>query len=206
MPGNFLRIGLGRGQNVLVIERLVDLVRSGVSLCLRTSIADCYRDETRLPRGLHLGKNLDYRLQRFRNFWRIKPNCNTAGYVDLIAGFAGVLVRPDWFDEKVFDIPDVMWTVDDPWISGHLERMGIPIWMTGKGYRLPEKGAGKIDSLSKLVQSGCDRVDADLMVIDYFREQYGIWPKSDQPGTIKKLRTKTLAEMARRHKAELTAS
>ena len=90
-------------------------------------IAETHRPPDRLPRGRRrASKGIGYRLKRLLSLGRHKPHFFVqSGYVDQISGYAGVLLRPDWFDEAVFDIPDILWTVDDPWLSGHLERRGI---------------------------------------------------------------------------------
>ncbi len=161
-------------------------------------IADEDRPADRLPRGLPRRRDFRYRLQRLLSLYRRKPYLTTAGYVDMLAGFAGVLVRPEWFDEAFYDIPEVMWTVDDPWLSGHLERRGVPIWMSGAGYRLRGTGVGQVDALENLVEGAHDRMRADLLVIDYFRERYGVWPRSATAPRRTPAQTPTLAELARR--------
>ncbi|MCX2698350.1 glycosyltransferase family 2 protein [Ochrobactrum chromiisoli] len=166
-------------------------------------ISDDCRPTDRLPRGRWKKKNSSYRTKRILSLFLYKPNLSTAGYVDQLAGFAGVLVRPEWFDEAFYDIPDVMWTVDDPWLSGHLERRGIPIWMTGKRKHLPETEGASIDSLLGFVEAGHNRVNADLLVIDYFREKYGIWKKGGELNQESSLRTGPMRELARRREREL---
>ncbi|WP_273727700.1 glycosyltransferase family 2 protein [Brucella gallinifaecis] len=169
-------------------------------------IADDSRPKDRLPRSRWKKKDFIYRIKRITSLFTIKPNLSSSGYVDQISGFAGVLVRPEWFDELFYDIPDIMWTVDDPWISGHLERVGIPIWNTGRRRKLAEGGGSKVDALLNLVQEGHDRVHADLMVIDYFREKYGIWQKSSTLDERASLRTTSMREMLRRRELELQKS
>lgn len=166
-------------------------------------IADDSRPKDRLPRSRWKKKDFIYRIKRIASLFTIKPNLSSSGYVDQISGFAGVLVRPEWFDELFYDIPDIMWTVDDPWISGHLERVGIPIWNTGRRKKLAEGEGSKVDALLNLVQEGHDRVHADLMVIDYFREKYGIWQKSNTLDERASLRTTSMREMLRRRELEL---
>lgn len=166
-------------------------------------IADECRPKDRLPRSRWKKKDYIYRIKRILSLFTIKPNLTSSGYVDQISGFAGVLVRPQWFDELFYDIPDVMWTVDDPWISGHLERVGIPIWNTGKRKNLREGEGSSVDALLNLVQEGHDRVEADLLVIDYFREKYGIWQKCGSIDPATNLRTTSMREMLRRRQLEL---
>lgn len=167
-------------------------------------IADECRSPERLPRGKSRPKDLRYRLQRALYLYRYRPNRTTPGFVDMLAGFAGVLVRPEWFDEAFYEIPDVMWTVDDAWLSGHLERVGVPIWMTGKGLHVVDNGASGIDALTDLVEGAHDRTNADLLVIEYFRTQYGIWKKDGAIDPKAIHRTRSMAEMARRRIKELS--
>ena len=166
-------------------------------------IADAGRPADRLPRSRWRVKDGKYRMKRIASLFLHKPDLSTPGYVDQISGFAGVLVHPDWFDELFYDIPDIMWTVDDPWISGHLERRGIPIWMIGENSRRAEgKGSG-VSALLNHVEDGQDRVDADLLVIDYFRQRYGIWQKTETVDEKASHRTASMREMMRRRKVEL---
>lgn len=164
-------------------------------------IADNCRPSDRLPRSLLTKKDFIYRLKRIITLWQYKPNRATRGYVDQISGFAGVLVQPEWFDEPFYDIPSVMWTVDDPWISGHLERRGIAIWLTGKRKNPGDGDGSGVDALLDLVEGGHNRVRADLMVIDYFREKYGIWQAGGQIDENAGIRTETMRAVLKRRLA-----
>ncbi len=97
-----------------------------------------------------------------------------SGYVDIAEGCGGVMVSPDMFDEKVFDIPPILWAVDDVWISGHLARRGVKKWLQ---YVL--EGEHNIHeqphALFKSVIEGASRVEANQLCIDYFRENYEVW-------------------------------
>lgn len=166
-------------------------------------ISDSCRPADRLPRSRWKKKDYVYRAKRILSLFLVKPNLTSSGYADQISGFAGVLVRPEWFDDLFYDIPDIMWTVDDPWISGHLERVGVPIWNTGRRKNLPENEGSSVDALLNLVQEGHDRVEADLLVIDYFREKYHIWTKCGPIDSQTNLRTTSMREMLRRREAEL---
>jgi len=48
-----------------------------------------------------------------------------SGYADIAAGCGGVVVLPDFFDDMAFNIPPVLWSVDDYWLSGCLVHKGI---------------------------------------------------------------------------------
>lgn len=100
----------------------------------------------------------------------------TGGYRDFFQGYGGVLVRPEFFDDDVFDIPPVYWAVDDIWLSGMLAKAGTPIWV-------PENLRGGPDCttahdsapLYKAVIDGADRNQADRACCLYFQKEHGIW-------------------------------
>ncbi len=100
------------------------------------------------------------------------------GYVDIAAGFGGVSVSPDFFDDAAFEIPRVLWAVDDIWLSGHLARNGIGIWANAKGALVsPEYSifSFSAEPLHTANLDGKDTHNANLACIDYFRENYGVW-------------------------------
>jgi hypothetical protein len=98
------------------------------------------------------------------------------GYVDCFEGFGGALVRPEFFDDAAFDIPDVVWQVDDVWLSGCLARMGVPIWVLADQYDTQHTPAGISDALHMAQIEGADRDEANKRCIAYFRDTYGVWP------------------------------
>lgn len=99
-----------------------------------------------------------------------------SGYADCFEGFAGAMVRPEFFDDEAFDIPPVVWTVDDVWLSGHLARMGVPIWIIADQFDTQHTPAGISDALYLSEIEGADRDAANMRCIAYFQEKYGIWP------------------------------
>ncbi|MDA9313886.1 hypothetical protein N9V26_03665 [Amylibacter sp.] len=109
---------------------------------------------------------------------QIKPvRCHYAssGYVDFALGLGGVSVRPDFFDDKFFEIPDVLWAVDDIWLSGNFMRQGRGIWASNKIKMPVDTGAGNISGLAYSVIEGHDRFNADRLCISYMKNEYGIW-------------------------------
>lgn len=152
-----------------------------------TDIPAVARPSNRLPRAQRRSKTLAYRLWRAATLTMHKPHPFIAsGYVDILCGFGGVMVRPEFFDAKVFDIPEVLWTVDDPWLSGHLERRGVPIWLNHR-HRMPRDGqSSRQEALFHLVVDGHNRGAADYAVIRHMRDRYGIWrtavPKDTEQG------------------------
>lgn len=104
-----------------------------------------------------------------------RPVVSKAGYADLILGVGGVVVRPHFFNDEAFDIPAVLWSVDDIWLSGMLAKNDIPIWLPAG---LPRPGAtrvNEIDSLKNAEIEGARRSEANHRCIEYMREQFGIW-------------------------------
>ncbi len=168
-------------------------------------IADESRSPERLPRMRRREKGLGYRLFRIATLGLIKPNPYLAsGYVDQISGWAGVLVRPDWFGDEVFDIPEIIWTVDDVWLSGHLEIKGVPIWLNAPLRQAGFGEIGRVDALLNHTEGGCGRVAADLAAIAYFRERYGIWPKSGNAQKTFKAMTSSMKALAQKRREEIS--
>lgn len=97
------------------------------------------------------------------------------GYVDCFEGFGGALVKPNFFDEDAFNIPDVVWAVDDVWLSGCLARRGVPIWALADQHDTQHTPAGVYDALHKATIEGADRDEANMACIRYFQEAHGVW-------------------------------
>ncbi|WP_211246129.1 glycosyltransferase family 2 protein [Cereibacter changlensis] len=173
------------------------IVEAGETL---PDIADVMRPKDRLPRAKRFHrKTILYRIKRLASLFRMKaPAFSTSGYVDLLGGHGGVMVRPDWFGQEAWKIPDVLWTVDDPWLSGHLERRGIPIWLEAKARRTEATSAQSVDALYDLVEMDHDRVRADIAAIDYMRSTYGIWTPGGAVRSMSGCRNETLLALARR--------
>lgn len=130
-------------------------------------------------------KSFGYRLRRLGQHLRspvaakrIKPAWkayDVSGQVDVLHGFAGCLVRPDWFDDAAFEIPERLWTVDDVWLSGHLARKGVPIWVEAGLELPPANRADRIEDLLTATIDGVDRDGANRACVDYMRATYGVW-------------------------------
>ncbi|MEL7114156.1 MAG: glycosyltransferase family 2 protein [Pseudomonadota bacterium] len=99
-----------------------------------------------------------------------------SGYVDVFEGYAGVLVRPNMFDDSFYDIPPVLWGVDDVWLSGKLTLKGYPIWLEG-GILDPQQAESERHApLAKSVIDGADRRNANRLGVEYFQRTHSIWP------------------------------
>lgn len=100
----------------------------------------------------------------------------SSGYVDCFEGFGGALMRPHFFGDEAFDIPEVVWAVDDVWLSGCLARKCIKIWALADEHDTQHTPAGVYDALHEATIEGADRDKANSTCIEYFRKNYGVWP------------------------------
>ncbi len=100
-------------------------------------------------------------------------------YADIMEGWGGAMVKPQFFDDAVFDIPDIYWTVDDIWLSGHLEVRGVKIVKAPKGNERWENPVSTpyepLDALKFYTYKGYNRAAADLACVQYFQREFGIW-------------------------------
>ncbi len=133
----------------------------------------------KVPAADFVHKDWWYRAKRATSLGRWKPsNIQGSGYVDILCGWAGCAVRPEFFCQGDFDIPDILWTVDDVWLSGCLERNGVPIWLENLDTKKrPRRGVNDTldHALRGLTYKGYDRQRANQACIRYFKERYGIW-------------------------------
>jgi hypothetical protein len=99
----------------------------------------------------------------------------TAGYADVLQGLGGAVVRPEFFDDAAYDIPDVIWAVDDVWLSGMLALNNIPIWLPS-GLEMPETTeAHDVASLYHATIEGVARTEANKRCVAYMQQRYKIW-------------------------------
>ncbi len=139
-----------------------------------------HHDATPLPRAVPRRKDLSYRLRRVVTLGRSKPSAWTgSGHVDVLKGFGGVMIRPEFLPELAFDIPDILWTVDDPWLSGCLAANGVPIWLNAEGVLSVERRIARQDALLSFVTGGHGRGDANHACFEWFRDRHGIWPRAN---------------------------
>jgi hypothetical protein len=162
------------------------LQRPKEALCERgfhlEEISDVKRYDAPSPRAYRLprdGKDRRYRLKRACSLWMYKPlrhGFSNSGYIDIAEGNGGVLVKPECFDRGAWEIPDILWTVDDVWLSGMMERSGVKIWLNQGGYiQNAFQQASKLRPLYEYASNGVNRHDANQMCVDYLRGNYGIW-------------------------------
>ncbi len=124
--------------------------------------------------------DIPYRISRLlsktigiNTYWR-RPFV-IPGYGDIFFGAAGVVVRPDFFDDFTFSIPQVAWPVDDVWLSANLARRGIQIycpWMAA----LPR--SDKISAQDALLDAeflGMKRQELNKAAAQTCQNMFGIW-------------------------------
>jgi hypothetical protein len=140
----------------------------------------------RQPRVQRFRKGLDYRTKRIRQQMRHlltgqrepkpdRPRFGAAGYAAFAEGCGGVLIRPEFLDNEMFDVPPVLWSVDDIWLSGQMERLGVPIW-TPANFPVPQHdGQNEIEPLYLAVIDGLGRHDANIACVRHMQNTYGIW-------------------------------
>jgi hypothetical protein len=97
------------------------------------------------------------------------------GPVDIAKGYGGVLVRPAFLPETAFEIPDLLWTVDDIWLSGQMALNGITIRKVSKRGQSTKTRLAEVAALVDFVDEGRGRDAANLACIRYFQENFGIW-------------------------------
>lgn len=132
---------------------------------------------------------LEYRLRRMLALGRWRPlRVDRTYHANIAEGFGGVLVRPEFFTDRVFDIPAVAWTVDDIWLSANLNSNGVDIRYTQRERAV--KSAPVIvdgedlgrseDSLVNFSDGDADRIEADYQTIRYAIQHLGCWKKYER--------------------------
>lgn len=130
------------------------------------------------PRATRRRKDFFYRLRRGLSLGLWKPRKTlTSGYVDILEGWGGVLVKSHFFRDGVFNIPDILWLVDDIWLSGHLTLNSVPIWLTADGAIRTKATSKKVKqvALRNTVYKDHDRNAANQACVEYFRNHFNIW-------------------------------
>lgn len=98
-----------------------------------------------------------------------------SGYVDIAEGCGGVSIKPEFFVCSAFDIPPIMWTVDDIWLSGLLEYQNIGIWVENSiKIPLPSSSA-RVEELYNYSTDGFNRKSANKYGIRYMQDKFSIW-------------------------------
>jgi hypothetical protein len=127
-----------------------------------------------------IGYDLPYRASRLahklfgtpvayrRPFW-------LGGYGDVFFGAGGVVVRPDFFDDLAYEIPDIAWPVDDIWLSAMLARKAIRIYCPWRAALPKSQDTSDQDSLLKATFQGQGRQELNKAASALCRERFGVW-------------------------------
>jgi len=98
-----------------------------------------------------------------------------AGYIDMLFGVGGVVIKPNFFDKEVFDIPKEAFSVDDVWLSAHLSKNKIDIYCPRRLAFARSNIEANIDSLLESNFGGKDRQDSNREAALYCQQKYEIW-------------------------------
>lgn len=130
--------------------------------------------------ALRQGRTLSYRLKRLLSLTLYHPSRRLfaiPGYVDIFEGFLGALIPSGAFPSAAFQIPDVIWTVDDVWLSGMAYLKGTKVWAHDIARPVySDSRFDRIASLRDFVEDGYSRTGADKMAVEYLRKKYNVWP------------------------------
>jgi len=89
------------------------------------------------------------------------------GPVDIAQGFGGVMVRPHFFGPEAYEIPDILWTVDDIWLSGHMASRGVTIRRVANRRMCEKAEAAFVDDLTSYAYKGNDRIAAEFACVEW---------------------------------------
>ena len=126
-----------------------------------------------------LGKNFEYQMKRLLSLRLHTPKIHIysqSGYADIFLGVYGAMMAPTVFHPDAWKIPDVIWTVDDVWLSGMARAQGVKVWVNAVKRVMPRDGRfDQTAALKHHIEQGFDRDSANRLGIQYMREHYGIW-------------------------------
>lgn len=176
-------------------QDLIDASRQAPDLCIANAGWDLTklgvpikRAPTSEPRAVMLSSRWDmaYRMHRLRQKIQEirqgkrlpKPfrtrNFRREGFIDIMEGCGGVLVKPRFFSDQVFDIPEKVWTVDDIWLSGMVAKNNVKI-LGHNGYLPNEIAGAEVDALCNSTIEGLNRQQANLECVRYLQSELGVW-------------------------------
>ena len=105
------------------IERLLSVHKANNECC----VGDELYDIPYYVNSITIKKSVGYRLKRIFSFGLWNPRKRNYKKAAILEGYGGVLVRPEFFDHSVFELPDQFFPVDDIWLSAKLAERKIPI-------------------------------------------------------------------------------
>ena len=161
------------------IERLLTVHEENGGCC----VGDEMYDIPSYVNSLSMAKTTAYRLNRILSLGMWSPRKRNTARGVILEGYGGVLVRPSFFDETVFNMPKEFFPVDDIWFSAKLAERGIPIKYSGrkpaeKSHPVIVNGAdvGRMDgSLTTATFDGRARAELDINAMRYAVKNLGVW-------------------------------
>jgi len=102
---------------------------------------------------------------------------------DIAQGFSGVSIRPEWLSGVDLSPPEVAWSVDDIWLSGHLARQGISLITSPAARAAIRPAYDDAHALQNCAADGKPRDAANRATATLLHENYGIWPELDAAST-----------------------
>ena len=97
------------------------------------------------------------------------------GPVDIAKGYGGVVIRPTFLPRTAFEIPDLLWTVDDVWLSGQMTLNGVTIRKVSRIEKSTKTNLSSVAALLDFELEDSGRHAANLSCIRHFQEAFGIW-------------------------------
>lgn len=166
------------------IERLLEKHESNGGCC----VADEVYDIPYYVNSLTINKSAAYKIKRLLSLGLWAPRKRNTARGVILEGYGGVLVRPDFFDQTVFDIPREFFPVDDIWFSAKIAQRGIKIKHSGRATK--EKSGpvifdhcdvGRVESsLSTATFWGQTRDDLNINAMRYAVKNLGVWGEWEQ--------------------------
>jgi hypothetical protein len=101
---------------------------------------------------------------------------DNSGYIDICEGFLGVLMPSTALPELAHSISDIIWTVDDVWLSEMADYNVVKIWAHDIPRPLYSDGYyDKLASLRNFTHANYNRESADRHAVEYLRSVYHAW-------------------------------
>lgn len=128
--------------------------------------------------GQRLDQDIRYRferlLQKLTGHQPLKRPIKRSGYVNLLFGVGGVVVRPEFFDEGALNIPEATFFVDDIWLSAQLAKNNISIFCPGRFPMPIENESSNISALYDYEVDG-NRHTQNIRAAKWCRDNLNIW-------------------------------
>lgn len=128
-----------------------------------------------MPRATRREKDWRYRMVRVATLSLHRPPIwKTSGYASVFKGYGGALLRPEFLPAFAFETPEVLWTVDDTWLSGCLAANGVGIWIHANGPVSKERRIARRDALLRYTHLNHSRRKADAACRQWFKDQKNV--------------------------------